>query len=78
MLLIIDAFIKIYGSLATSLVYKYSDLDLAVCGLNIRSQEELKFCITSLNSVFEKSPLVISSNPIPTATVPIISLVHNL
>ena len=67
-----------FGSMTTGLAYEYSDLDLALRGLLIYNQDGIYYSIEKLNELLKNDPWIISSQPIPTAHIPIIKLVYIL
>lgn len=61
--------------MATKLACEHSDLDLAVCGLPIKTRDDLDLYLLRVSEKLEADSMVISCTSIPTARVPLISAV---
>ncbi len=76
-IVVVDSKIRLetYGSMAMGLVTETSDLDVAVCGLDIKSRAELRGYIHVAKGALEALPFVTCCEAIDTARVPLIKLV---
>lgn len=62
--------------MVTGLAYEESDLDLAICGLEVLSRNELTDNIQGLSKLLSNLPFVLSCQAIVTAKVPVLKLVN--
>lgn len=69
---------KIFGSCATGLALKMSDVDIAVSGLGAYERYALCDYLLMISDTLSQFKWITKNQPILTATVPILKLVNNI